>query len=225
MGGTLKPLFTWRSAISDSELSSTHRHVAIALSLYMSERGDSAHPGPSRLAQDTGLHVSTVKEKLADLERLGWLRCIVRGGRRGQRRQANEYVAAFPDPPLFSPEPVAVGDPSPGTTGRRGCGDPSPSPRLPVAVGDPISSENSPENSSGESTRTRRKRRTEIPEQFEVDERMVAWVTARYPNLDWNRESEKFVSWAKANGELKADWVQAWRNWMHRAADGRYFVR
>ena len=147
MSGTLKPLFTWRSAIAESTLPSTTRHVAVALSLYMSERGDSAHPGPARLAQDTGLHLSTVKEKLADLERLGWVRCISRGGRRGEQRRANEYVATFPEPPLFDPQPVAHGDPSPSTTGRRECGDPSPSPRQPVAHGDPISSMNSPETS------------------------------------------------------------------------------
>lgn len=147
MSGTLKPLFTWRSAIAESDLPPTTRHVAVALSLYMSERGDSAHPGPARLAADTGLHLSTVKEKLAELERLGWLRCIARGGRRGEQRRANEYVASFPDPPLFEAAPVAIGDPSPCTTGGAEPGDPSPSPRRPVAQGDPISSENSSENS------------------------------------------------------------------------------
>lgn len=147
MGDVLKPLFSWRAAVAESTLSPTHRHVALALSLYMSERGDSAHPGPARLASDTGLHLSTVKEKLADLERAGWLRCISRGGLRGAKKCANEYVTSVPEPELFETAPVAVGDPSPATTGSPERGDPSPSPRAPVAVGDPISPKNSPENS------------------------------------------------------------------------------
>lgn len=147
MSGTLKPLFTWRSAIAESDLPATTRHVALTLSLYMSERGTSARPGPARLAADSGLHPSTVKEKLAELERLGWLRCVARGGRRGETLRANEYEATVPDPPLFDTPPVPDGDPSPSTTGRPDPGDPSPSPRLPVAVGDPISSMNSSMNS------------------------------------------------------------------------------
>lgn len=139
----LKPLFSWRSAISESDLSATTRHVALALSLYMNERGGSAHPGPTLLAQDTGYHVSTVKEKLAELEGKGWLTCVERGGRKGERRHANEYEATVPAPALFD-GPVALDDPSPSGTRRPECGDPSPSPRVPVAVGDPISPENSP---------------------------------------------------------------------------------
>lgn len=137
--GTLKPLFSWRSAILDSSLSPTTKLVALALATYMSDRGDSAHPGPARLAKDTSLHLSTVKERLVELERAGWLRCTMRGGRKGERRCANEYAACLP-------EPVATGDPSPTAPGAQD--DPSPSPSAPVAHGDPNSPETSPRRTS-----------------------------------------------------------------------------
>lgn len=140
----LAPLFTWRSALAESGLPPVTRHVALALSLYMNERGGSAHPGPALLAKDTGLHISTVKEKLAELEGEGWLRCIHRGGLRGERRHANEYETATP---------VALGYPSPPPTGTQEVPvaepDPSDSARRPVAVGDPISPESSPSNTRG----------------------------------------------------------------------------
>jgi hypothetical protein len=90
----LLPLFSWRSAICQSDLASTTRHVALTLSLYMSERGDSAYPGAERLASDTGLTVRCVRQHLKTLEERGWLVCRVRGGGAGK---ATEYAATIPE--------------------------------------------------------------------------------------------------------------------------------
>ena len=92
----LAPLFTWRSAICESDLPPTARHVAATLSFYMNERGGSAYPGAVRLAHDTGLSERTVRSALALLVERGWLVLAKEGGRKGERRQANEYVAAVP---------------------------------------------------------------------------------------------------------------------------------
>lgn len=147
---TLKPLFSWRAAIADSGLSPATRHVALALSLYMNERGGSAFPGPTLLAHDTGLHRSTVKERLGELERAGWIRCVTRGGVRGEQRTANVYEATIPETTLF-----ASPDQAPTATGRHTrpvvSGDPSPTATRPVAHGDP----NSPKNSPIKNTRER----------------------------------------------------------------------
>ena len=48
----LSALFTWRSAICESGLPPTARHVALTLSLHMNERGGSAFPGATLLATD-----------------------------------------------------------------------------------------------------------------------------------------------------------------------------
>lgn len=93
---TVAPLYTWRSAICDSDLSPTVRHVALTLSLYMNEMGGSAYPGAERLARNTGLAERTVRRDLGQLVEAGWLRIEEHGGLRGKRRTANRYVATTP---------------------------------------------------------------------------------------------------------------------------------
>lgn len=94
---TIAPLFTWRSAIAESDLPPTTRHVLLTLSTYMNERGGSAYPGSTRLARDSGLHVDTVKEHLRRARDAGWLNVVAPGGSiAGGVRLATEYVAALP---------------------------------------------------------------------------------------------------------------------------------
>lgn len=95
----MSQLFTWRGELScaDCTLPSTTKHVALALSLYMSERGDSAFPGATRLAGDTGLNVRTVRLALQRLVDDGWLELLERGGCKGKARHANRYRATIPN--------------------------------------------------------------------------------------------------------------------------------
>lgn len=92
----IQPVLTWRGAIMDSDLAATTRYVALALSLYMGDRGDSAHPGPTRLSKDMAVSLRTVKEHLGILVDQGWLVIVEKGGCRGERRRANDYRAAVP---------------------------------------------------------------------------------------------------------------------------------
>ena len=91
----LRPLFTWRSAIVESDLPPVTRHVALTLSLHMNERGGSCFPSHKTLADETGLHVDTVRTHLAALTKGGWLVRVVnrRGSGRGTRV---EYEASVP---------------------------------------------------------------------------------------------------------------------------------
>lgn len=88
----LSPLFTWRSAIADSELKPTLRHVALTLSLHMNERGGSAFPSLDTIAAESGRHRSTVCRSLLELERLGWLARVPGGG----RKLTTTYTATVP---------------------------------------------------------------------------------------------------------------------------------
>ena len=106
----LSPLFTWRSAVAskESKLTATQRHVALTLSLHMSERGDSCFPSMPTLADETGLGLSTVRKATGHMHEAGWL---VRKVRRG--RQSNLYTAVIPDwylaalgPPAASGHPT-----------------------------------------------------------------------------------------------------------------------
>jgi len=96
----IQPLLTWRGAVCESDLRPATRHVALTLSLYMSERGDSAYPGARRLAHDTGLTERSVRDHLAGLVKGGWLQLVEKGGNKGDKRHANVYAARVPDPPL-----------------------------------------------------------------------------------------------------------------------------
>lgn len=78
---TLSPLFSWRSSVVSSELSPTTKHVALTLSLYMSERGDSAFPSVATLVNDTSLAERTVQGHLLKLVDGGWLTAKTRTGR------------------------------------------------------------------------------------------------------------------------------------------------
>ena len=111
---TLAPLFTWRSAVCDSDLPPTARHVALTLALYMNERGASAYPGATRLSADTALHEDTVRRQLNLLVSSGWLICTQRGGLKGKRRTANVYVGVIPTSwePSTTPDRGATGPPA-----------------------------------------------------------------------------------------------------------------
>lgn len=91
----LRPLFTWRSAIVESDLPPVTRHVALTLSLHMNERGGSCFPSHPTLAAETGYHIDTVRTHLAKLAADGWLVRVVnrRGSGRGTRV---EYEASVP---------------------------------------------------------------------------------------------------------------------------------
>lgn len=89
----LSHLFTWRSAIADSDLKPRDRHVALTLSLHMSERGDSCFPSMTTLAAETGYGVSTVRDAMASLAEKGWIdRQITHG-----RGRSNRYTATVPE--------------------------------------------------------------------------------------------------------------------------------
>lgn len=90
----LKPLFTWRSAICESSLPADVRHVALVLSLHMSERGDSCYPSLATLCRETGRRKETVVRAIATLEDGGWLEVRRSNGGRGR---PNEYRGAIPD--------------------------------------------------------------------------------------------------------------------------------
>lgn len=95
-GHELAPLFSWRAALSDSGLPPTSRHVALALSLYMNERGGSAFPSAGRLSHDTGLSERAVRQHLGGLRDAGWLVLREQGGLKGETRRANRYEACVP---------------------------------------------------------------------------------------------------------------------------------
>jgi len=115
---SLSPLFSWRGAIASKEsgLAPTLRHVALTLSLHMSEKGDSCFPSVSLLVDESGLAESTVRDSLRKLCDLGWLvkeaRFRADGG-----QTSSVYCAATPniEPPHREPVAPPPGDGEPPT--------------------------------------------------------------------------------------------------------------
>lgn len=202
-------VYTWRAALTDSDLPAMTRHVAMTLSIYMSEKGDSAFPGARRLAHDTGLSERAVRRQLGLLVEAGWLEVVQRGGIRGETRRANAYRALVPDPgrsdtgahgtpwstQTATPVPQAV-DPGPTDT-----------PTIHRTI----------QEQEGVQPR---KRGTRIPIPFAVDAHMQEWCLKHCPGLDWDYETNQFVDyWRAATGARasKLDWPACWRTWMRRA--------
>jgi hypothetical protein len=84
----------WREAVMKSELPPLTTLVAYALAMHMDDDGGSCFPSVVRLAEETRLAESTVREQLRLLERRGFIR-TARGGGRGR---ANEFQALIPEP-------------------------------------------------------------------------------------------------------------------------------
>lgn len=96
-------LFTWRSAvIDDPALTASARHVALTLSLHMSERGDNAFPSVETLARECARGKSTIVESLKALEACGWLAVDRAPGAAGGRGRVNRYSATLPQSVLRS---------------------------------------------------------------------------------------------------------------------------
>lgn len=85
------PLFTWRSAVVDSALPATTRHVLLTLSLHMNERGGSCFPSVDLLSRETGLNRTTVIRQLQVARDSGWLHV-----QQSQGRFPNRYAAVVP---------------------------------------------------------------------------------------------------------------------------------
>jgi hypothetical protein len=79
-------LFAWRFALSSEfgPKSSTDRHVALVLGLYMRTDGGGAWPSQATLAARTGISARWVRPALQRLVKQGWLHRITRKPRRGR---------------------------------------------------------------------------------------------------------------------------------------------
>lgn len=216
----LLPLLTWRSAICQSDLPATARHVALTLSLFMNELGASAYPGTGRLVQATALGESTVRRDLHMLVNRGWLELVEEGGRRGERKRANEYAARIPNPlPLHDMTPSG-GDPVMGEPST-----PPPHSADPSTTWPPSLHRNSSLNSGGHTNAQKKNpppRASRIPDPFDVTDDMVAWVSDHFPDVNWELETDKFFDhWKAKSGRdaTKSDWPACWRNWMRNSVN------
>jgi len=78
--------FEWERLIRERELPSALKLTGYALGTYVNGDGSNAHPGIEGLVKATGLHRATVLRALSELEDLGFIHAVFRGGGKGVRR-------------------------------------------------------------------------------------------------------------------------------------------
>jgi hypothetical protein len=75
---------------------------------------------------------------------------------------------------------------------------------------------------NGMYAKTRKKPAVSCPNPFAPTPENVEKVEAKWPLVNWDQETERFVGWAKAKDQKYVDWQRAWLNWMDNAGTGRY---
>jgi hypothetical protein len=78
-------LYTWRTAITDADLASGPKLVALVIATYLSEQQAVAWPSQKTLAVKTSIGERSVRRHLATLEESGWLRRERRTDKGGHR--------------------------------------------------------------------------------------------------------------------------------------------
>lgn len=59
--------------------------------------------------------------------------------------------------------------------------------------------------------------RKRCPAEFEITPDLRDWAKAKAPDVDVDRETERFRDWEFKHG--RTDWPATWRTWMARAQD------
>lgn len=88
--------WTWRQAITKSDLPPTTRHVLLTLSLYMNDVGGGCYPTTKQLEEATGLSERAVITHLQLARERGWL-IAKEHGFKGQKWKNHEYEATWPE--------------------------------------------------------------------------------------------------------------------------------
>lgn len=110
-GGQTRPFtLMWKKELVKSDLSSTARLVAHTLSIHMNGAGTSCWPSMPRLANESALGLSTVRQACAELEKAGWIERRISLGGRGR---TNHYEASFP--PGMTPSEPEINPPAHGS--------------------------------------------------------------------------------------------------------------
>lgn len=79
-------------------------------------------------------------------------------------------------------------------------------------------------NETKRETKKKLKKKTPVPEDFSITEKMRDWAAKNVPHFDIDSELEAWADYWKGEGELKADWVATWRNGM-KSRNARFLLK
>lgn len=63
------------------------------------------------------------------------------------------------------------------------------------------------------------KKKTQLPEDWQPDNRLLYWASTKHPKVDVPRQTELFKDHAQATGRVMKDWRAAWRMWIGKSRD------
>lgn len=206
MSSAVSRAWSWRHAITRSDLRPTTRHVLLNLSMYMDEAGGSCFPSIDQQAKATGLTTKAVKKHLDLAGEAGWLSKRPHGFK-GQRWRRLEYEARWPE---READPVVTEGAEPRS----------------VKVGNDIPQDK--DQSKDHSTTSpfgraqARARATRLPDDFcpELREGIRLGLTERQAKDEADRFLDHFLAAPNSKG-VKRDWPATWRNWCRRALEWR----
>jgi hypothetical protein len=89
--------WSWRHAITQSELQPLTRLVLFTLSIHMSEAGENCYPSQDLLCLETGLTPPTLRKHLKLAEKAGWIVIEQAESRTKGRNRSDHYHPIFPD--------------------------------------------------------------------------------------------------------------------------------
>ncbi len=89
------PAWSWRHAITQSDLPANTRLVLLTLSCHMNEHGRGCFPSQEQLAAEAGLDRKTIRRHLERAEEAGWIR-RTELGLKGQKWRLTDYRAVHP---------------------------------------------------------------------------------------------------------------------------------
>jgi Helix-turn-helix domain len=216
------------------------RLVLLAIADCASGDGGNAWPSNKELQRKTNLTERAVRTAVAELIGMGELAVDFNAGPGG----CNRYRVIMTPP--ADPAPGKVCPPAesaprqslpPEESGQLSdCTPAKNAPRAKNALGQkmpqgganfaPVTVLEPSLNSPAESSSSRRKRGTRIPDDFSVTPKMAQWARDNVPELiaqgRGKRETDKFINyWRSKTGRdaTKLDWDATWRNWMLNAED------
>lgn len=173
----------------DQNLHPTQKVLLLAIANYSDEDGW-CFPSQETLAEKSSLSVATVRRTTTKLVEAGLVEVELRYSHTTGYRTSNGYHL-----------PLNV-------SGR------------PTAHRSTVSGRREP---SVKSSTTRARGKTSepekvlIPEDFEVTEAMRSWAAEKFPAVDVDEQTERFIEHAQANGRMMVDWTATWRTWIRRA--------
>lgn len=233
---------TW--ALQDAPGVPTHLvAVLMGLANHADERGKGSYPSQATIAEYARKGERAIRKDLKELVSLGLVvvsddqspaarirtdsRPVVYDLRMDLRKEAGGTVGppgttvppGTEDPPADTPEPGQ----EQATTGTTGPGGTTvPGGTTGSNEGACSSDEPTVNHKTSSSKKSSRTRGTRIPDDFTVTPEMVAWCRSECPDVNGQRETQKFFNYWQAKtgaGATKLDWNATWRNWMLNAAD------